>query len=57
MRGPRDGARRSKVRMKRSTPAAARMVGRYLFQSWVSASEGGLDARANAAGGSVSGWL
>jgi len=31
----------SKVRIKRSTPAVATMVERYLFQSWVRASLGG----------------
>ena len=31
----------SKVRMSRSTPAVAMVLGRYLFQSCVRASEGG----------------
>lgn len=39
--GPWAGARMSKVRITRSTPAAAMIVGRYLFQSCVRASEGG----------------
>jgi len=34
------GKRRSKVRITLSTPATARMSGRYLFQSWVRSSEG-----------------
>lgn len=32
----------SKERMKRSTPAVAIMEERYLFQSWVRASDGGM---------------
>lgn len=32
----------SKERIRRSTPAAATMGERYLFQSWVRASEGGM---------------
>lgn len=39
--GPAFGARVSNVRIRRSTPAVARMVERYLFQSWVRASLGG----------------
>lgn len=38
--GPCWGARRSKVRINRSTPAVASVDERYLFQSCVSASEG-----------------
>lgn len=46
--GPWFGARMSKVRMRRSTPAVARIVDRYLFQSCVRASEGGMPTGAAA---------
>lgn len=43
-RGPWFGARMSKVRITRSTPPVAMIVSRYLFQSCVSASDGGAGA-------------
>ena len=44
----------SNVRIMRSTPAVAMVLGRYLFQSWVRASEGW-----KAAGGRLepTGWM
>lgn len=38
----------SKVRIRRSTPAVARIVSRYLFQSWVRASDGAMPTEAAA---------
>ena len=40
--GPAPGARMSKVRIARSTPAVASTLSRYLFQSCVRASLGGI---------------
>jgi hypothetical protein len=54
--GPAVGTLRSNVLIIRSTPAVAIMVSRYLFQSCVSASEGGTPAEGATPGRTFGAW-